>query len=319
VGRFDEGAAHFEHDYAQRYVAAGLRSAFFDGVFALHTGRLTSERGDAARPNAYALNGQTQFGDPARSLPALLGAVRGDGIAQRLGVKVINLERRPDRLASFRSRLKDVASAEFISRVERFAAIDGRTLALTPDIRHTFRGNDFGYRRSFIGCAQSHLALWKELAASAMPAFLIFEDDVTLCRDFEEQLAALCGELEAHHPAFDLVLLGCIDWQPRPEDGFEAAHRAVRLRPFEGARYLGGMFAYILSHRGAQRLLAIVERDGIQNGIDRFVHRKEAELELLVATPHLAQSALVPPASGRDSDIQNDFESLPDCHSDLIA
>src|SRR4029079_18821963 len=113
------------------------------------------------------------------------------------------------------------------------------------------------------------------------------EDDVTLCRDFEGQLVELCGELEERHPAFDILLLGCFDWTPRPEDDFDASQRVARLRPFEGSRYLGGSFAYVLSRRGAQRLLAIIERDAIQNGIDRFVHRKQAELELLVATPYI--------------------------------
>lgn len=68
IGRFDEGATHFEHDYAQRYVHAGLASCFLDGVFALHTGRLTTESGDAARPNAYDLNGETQFRETPRSV-----------------------------------------------------------------------------------------------------------------------------------------------------------------------------------------------------------------------------------------------------------
>jgi GR25 family glycosyltransferase involved in LPS biosynthesis len=184
-------------------------------------------------------------------------------------------------------------------------------LTLTPEIRHLFRDNDFGYRRSFVGCALSHLALWRELAASDAPGFLIIEDDVTLCRGFGGQLVELCAELEARHPAFDLLLLGCFDWHPRPEDDFETSHRAAGLRRFEGARFIGGTFAYVISRRGANRLLAIVERDGIQNGIDRFIHRKEAELELLVATPHVVWTSLVPPASGRDSDIQNDFETLP--------
>ena len=226
-------------------------------------------------------------------------------------MKVINLDRRPDRLESFCSRLADVASEGLTSRLERFPAIDGRTLTLTPEIRHMFRDNDFGYRRSFVGVALSHLALWKELAAGDAPAFLIFEDDVTLCHGFDGQLVELCGELEERHPAFDLLLLGCFDWHPRPEDDFEASHRAAHLRRFEGSRYLGGTFAYVVSRRGAQRLLAIAERDGIQNGIDRFVHRKETELELLVATPHVARSRLVPPGSEFDSDIQNDFEILP--------
>jgi GT2 family glycosyltransferase len=61
VGPFDEKAGHFEHDYAQRYLRAGFRSAFLDGIFALHSGRLISERGDPTKPNAYELNDQIQF------------------------------------------------------------------------------------------------------------------------------------------------------------------------------------------------------------------------------------------------------------------
>ena len=248
--------------------------------------------------------------DELQFFPVLARIVRGHRYAEQLGMKVINLERRPDRLESFRSRLAKTASARFGARIERFAAIDGRDLSLTPEIRDTFRGNDFGYRRSFIGCALSHLALWRELAAGEAPAFLICEDDATLCHGFEGQLVELCGALEESHPAFDVLLLGCFDWQPRADDDFDATRRAARPRRFDGARYVGGTFAYIVSRRGAQRLLALVERDGIQNGIDRFVHRKEAELEILVATPHIARTTLVPPGSGLDSDIQNDFDAL---------
>ncbi len=250
--------------------------------------------------------------DELQLLPTLARVTRGHRFARRLAVKVVNLDRRPDRMEAFLRRFSDVAGGELAARLDRCPAIDGRILTLTPEIRHLFRGNDFGYRRSFIGCALSHLALWQELAASDAPGFLILEDDVTLCPGFGGQLVELCGALEDRHPAFDVLLLGCFDWHPRPEDDFETSARAARLRRFEGERYIGGTFAYVVSRRGAQRLLAIVERDGIQNGIDRFIHRKEAELELFVATPHVAWTQLVPPGSGLDSDIQNDFEPLPE-------
>jgi GT2 family glycosyltransferase len=61
VGPYDETAGHFELEYARRYVRAGMRSAFFDGIYCLHIGRLTSERGDASKPNAYELNQMVQF------------------------------------------------------------------------------------------------------------------------------------------------------------------------------------------------------------------------------------------------------------------
>jgi GR25 family glycosyltransferase involved in LPS biosynthesis/glycosyltransferase involved in cell wall biosynthesis len=303
VGVFDESAGHFEHDYARRYLQAGFHSAFFDGVYALHTGRLTSERGDAAKANAYDLNGQPQF-----------GAIRSAGAplpAESLAVRVINLARRHERLDGFRARVASACGESFQRRVERFEAIDGRELALIPELRHLFRNNDFGYRRSVVACALSHLALWSDLVAKDAPGMLVLEDDAILCPGFDRRLEEFCVVLDQHAPGFDLSFLGIADWQPRPEDDFEKNHGAVAVRRFDGSRYLGGTFAYIVSRRGAQRLLALVERDGIQNGIDRFVHRKESELSLWVAAPHLVRAPLVPPGSGLDSDVQNDFEQLP--------
>ncbi len=323
VGAFDEAAPHFEQDYAHRYMRAGFRSSFFDGIYSLHTGRLTRERGDITRANAYELNGQPQFGiQPTGRLPGPSGVglagpdatppgvSRARRFANALALRVINLDRRPDRLKAFRHHVTEIAGSGLAARIERFAAIDGRTLLATPEIQHMFRGNDFGSRRNHIGCALSHLALWRQLAQSTSPAFLVLEDDVTLCPGFEGQLTGLCDALAQSHPAFDLLLLGYFDWQPRPEDDFETGYRQARLRPFEGPRYVGGTFAYLVSRRGAERLLNIVERDGIQNGIDRFVHRKAGELEILVATPHIARAVLAPPGAGLDSDIQNDFTPL---------
>jgi GR25 family glycosyltransferase involved in LPS biosynthesis len=324
VGPFDEAAPHFEHDYGERFLRAGFAACFLDGVYSLHSGRLTGERGDTARANAYDLNEQRQFvGAPpanldqaSRPTPAVdgrqgrPGPLRGQRFVKELTLRVINLDRRADRLEAFRRHVVEVAGPDLASRIERFAAIDGRTLSLTPDIQHTFRSNNFTYRRSYIGCALSHLALWGQLARGEAPAFLVLEDDVTLCPGFEGQLAELGGELVQHHPAFDLLLLGYFDWQPLPQDDFETGYRQARLRGFDGERYIGGLYAYIVSRRGAGKLLDIVQRDGIQDGIDRFVHRKAGELEILVATPHIVRSQLVPPGSRLDSDIQNDFTAL---------
>jgi GR25 family glycosyltransferase involved in LPS biosynthesis len=244
--------------------------------------------------------------DELQLFPMLARVIRGHRFSQALGVKVINLDRRPDRLESFRHRLAEVTSPNLASRVQRFSAIDGRTLSLTSEIQHIFRGNDFGYRRGVIGCALSHLALWKELAVGDVPGFLILEDDVTLCPGFDGQLVELCGELVECQEAFDLLFLGYHDWQP---EDVAASRKVARLGRIEGPRYIGGTFAYILSRRGAQRLLAIVERDGIQNAIDVFVYWKQTELEIFSATPHIAWSRIALPHSGIDSDIQHDFDT----------
>ena len=250
--------------------------------------------------------------DQLQIFPTVARIIRGHQLAERLAIRLVNLDRRSDRLASFWQRFSEAASAALAEQVRRFSAVDGLALAPTAAITRLFRGNDFGFRRGVVACALSHLALWTELANSegCTPAYLIFEDDVTLCPGFDGQLVELCADLEHNHHTFDLALLGHCDWHPNPDDDFSQNLRPARFCRFNGSRYLGGTFAYIVSRRGAQRLLAIAERDGIQNGIDRFVHVKEGELELLMATPHVAWAPLAPPASGLDSDIQNDFEAL---------
>lgn len=60
VGPFSS-CRHFEMEYAGRYQQRGLKTAFLPGIFNLHIGRLTSERFDQTRTNAYVLNNTQQF------------------------------------------------------------------------------------------------------------------------------------------------------------------------------------------------------------------------------------------------------------------
>jgi hypothetical protein len=96
--------------------------------------------------------------------PALARVVGGHQMQLGLSVKVLNLDRRPDRWSTFVGHMESVVSSAFVDRCVRHSAIDGQTLAMTPDIEHTFRGNDFAYRRGIVGCALSHISIWRDLA-----------------------------------------------------------------------------------------------------------------------------------------------------------
>ena len=61
LGEFSEIASHFEMEYANRYFKKGFRSAFFAGIHTIHIGRLTSDRFDKSKENAYTLNNEEQF------------------------------------------------------------------------------------------------------------------------------------------------------------------------------------------------------------------------------------------------------------------
>ncbi len=58
LGPYPETVRHFEMDYASRYTNAGFRTAFLDGIFRLHIGKLIGEEG---KKNAYELNELVQF------------------------------------------------------------------------------------------------------------------------------------------------------------------------------------------------------------------------------------------------------------------
>ncbi len=61
VGDFNTVNQFFEMDYAHKWVDHGYKSAFFNRITNRHIGRLTSERHDKSKANAYELNNEGQF------------------------------------------------------------------------------------------------------------------------------------------------------------------------------------------------------------------------------------------------------------------
>lgn len=314
VGAFDPLADHFELDFAHRYTAAGLTSAYFDAINCLHIGRLRSESADPhARPNAYDLNDESQFGrpppgtrsaaaEPGRDLSAPSPAPEAEA---PLDVRVINLERRPDRLATFLGQLHEHAGPGLASRFRRLDAVDGRGLELTDEIRHLFRGNRFGFRRGVVAAALSHLRLWEEVASAGRGVCLVFEDDAVIGEGFPEGLAAARAAAARLDPCWDVVLLGYISPQDAPPP--DAGCGGASLVPARWSRFVGGTFCYLISPSGARRLLDLAARDGIQVAIDTFLKAKRVEISVLECVRPLATSPWVSTWSDGDSDIQHDF------------
>ncbi len=117
-----------------------------------------------------------------------------------LQVNLINLDRSADRLAEF------AAHNAHLGQVVRFSAVDGRTLDLAalaraglvaPDILDT-------YSLGAVGCAMSHIALWKRAVAHGQ-ALTIAEDDAIFHGQFRRHAAAVMANLP---PAWDIILWG---------------------------------------------------------------------------------------------------------------
>ena len=298
IGRFDTDHDHFELDFAHRYAAAGHRSAFFDSIHCLHTGPLTKDRGPERLPNAYELNGEPQFGRRARSDAGAPPFFDG------LEVHVVNLDRRTDRWERFIERSLTTLGPELVARVHRFSAVDGRAVQWSAELEHLFGDNDFGARRGFVGCALSHFALWRQLARSDAPGYLVFEDDAEPCAGLVARLLDT-GPGARGLLSHDMIFLGYFRWSGDAGAVAPAATR-VRLQPMDWPDYVGGTFGYVISRRGAERLVALASRDGIRHGIDRFVHVHSDELDVMRLVPDLVRAPLATPGSEVDSDIQHD-------------
>ena len=98
---------------------------------------------------------------------------------------VINLDRRRDRWEALEAQ----PEVRKIPNVQRFSAVDGKTLNAETDSRisvigryniknFTRRSHDMLDSIGGVGCALSHITLWQKLAASDQEVFLILEDDL---------------------------------------------------------------------------------------------------------------------------------------------
>ena len=75
LGNYDTPNQFFEMDYANRWQSLGFLSGFYNQITNRHIGRLTSERDDKSKPNAYELNDENQFVAKTAAAAAAAAAV----------------------------------------------------------------------------------------------------------------------------------------------------------------------------------------------------------------------------------------------------
>jgi GR25 family glycosyltransferase involved in LPS biosynthesis len=240
--------------------------------------------------------------------PTISRVVRGHQLLDKTPLHVINLDRRPDRLESFLQRLSLASGDRLTSRVERFSAINGLDLEMTPEILHMFRGSELPLRRSQTACALSHLSLWIELINSEHEHYIIFEDDAHFTSDFTSRLGEILGQM-LDRPQPDVIFLGLHYF----DDAFSPMSTIQTLRPVVLENLMGGAFAYVLSKSGAKQLFDIAQTEGIAYGIDTFILKNIHRLRLSEAVPN----SVTTPVARRggpviDSDIQYEDSSIKD-------
>ena len=210
---------------------------------------------------------------------------------------IINLDRRADRLELFKKTHPGLAN-----HLMRLPAFDGRGLTLTPKIAQLFGPHDFKWKKSVMGCALSHLAVWMQLMNEKpdINTYLVLEDDARLSPEWRGAWERAVDN--GHLPeGWDLVYLGGI--LPPNRAGFEAAGvekinasvaRVKENRLFGqgegGSRYFHFCaYAYVLTRRGAQKIVEFIRaRGGVWTSADHMMCNIEKILNIYFLHPLVA-------------------------------
>ena len=179
---------------------------------------------------------------------------------------VITLDRTPDRWAEFRARNKELT-------VARFNAFDGLCLDRTKLAQEGLTEVGLRYSQGALGCASSHVELWRRCAAGG-EAFMVLEDDAVVHQDVEVLFYRLREPLPV---GWDYLALGfnmdCpVQFELLPgvtpcrgtflADGVAAnlkKFKSLELRPIAYRLQLCfGTPGYVITPTGAQKLLKLL-------------------------------------------------------------
>ena len=174
-------------------------------------------------------------------------------------ILVISLSFRQDRRAHIRHQMSRFGLSYSFLEATYGQSLNLKTIDHTLFTRSTLRYLPKGS----LGCALSHIGAWKQVVQRGWKYGLIFEDDVILTDTFAEDLRARMPEVP---PDFDLLYLGSGLTAPHHVRAFVSTHVFEPHYPREG------MYAYVVSARGARKLLKHLFPIQLANGgIDTVV------------------------------------------------
>jgi glycosyl transferase, family 25 len=202
-------------------------------------------------------------------------------------IMVISLPFRADRRECIRQQM-----AHLELNYTFFDAIHGQSLEVKGLNEALFAPITKRYLpKGSLGCALSHIAVWQEVVAREWPSCVIFEDDVVLPGSFVEDARQYLSEVP---PDFDIVYLGSGKTATANIRKFVSPHVFEPFYPREG------MYGYVVSAKGAKKLLANLFPIRLANGgVDTVVGKlvRQRKLRAYHVWPVLCRADLVSPSN----------------------
>ena len=214
-------------------------------------------------------------------------------------VKIVNLERRSDRLEDMKVKLHNID----IHNYEVIKAVDGSTLEPSMYLKKLFENNDFNYRKGVIGCALSHLNLWKQLVIDEKNDFyVVFEDDITFVDDFKNKLNNILNKVCNTDDNIEFCLLGGGSIS-KSNENIENLHVLKR-----DDKTVDGLYGYIVTKSGAKKMIDYISYNNIKRAIDTIY--TYAFDYIHVVNEHLVFTPSFQLHRNTDTDIQQDYNCL---------
>lgn len=208
---------------------------------------------------------------------------------------IINLDRSPE-------RMRDMMLQCYAYGIpfERLSAVDGNSYTFTQGEKDMLFGlalerqtkiknnmfkhtkeeqaalynkweNDPKFKREkrVMACALSHIRTWQKHKHTSHPYILILEDDGKIHSHFRQHVNQTLRYMNKFDPNWDIIWLSGKDPANRERVLQWNLHEIYRMDPPD---YVGqGTGAYMLSRKGLNHFLKIVETDGCSLASDRFL------------------------------------------------
>ena len=173
---------------------------------------------------------------------------------ENMNIICISLAKRSDRWARLSAEAK--AAALPVTRVDAvdassFVAHQHPAVSLATAHNIYFKTRRSNYEidaAGAVGCSLSHFKVWEDLLASDKAATLVFEDDATIPFDLKVRLEKVLASLP---PDWDVLQLQ----RTRYGGNVTGCKPLKEEAPWQLCTSLMGTHAYIVSRRGATRLL----------------------------------------------------------------
>jgi len=272
IGNFNKDSNHFEMEYAFRYFNNNYISVFFENIYSIHIGRLTSERFDESKPNAYILNNEQQFEKIKKEVSNTkfeTNKIQKD--ISKYIVKSYVINSNEDIYKNFIENSQNISL-----NIEKYENINYKNIKLlSHQFQRIFDSNSdmTSYNISKI---LTHIKLYIDLLKTENDIFCIFNDNITFTKDFDKKFLSISNDLMNYD--WDLCYLG---YNTKIEEKLNQLPIIEKIID----KNIVGMNGYIINKNGANKILEFINLNGVTSTLENIL--KDSKLNIFYCNPNI--------------------------------